>query len=466
MRRKALLAWCALLAAAVVPARAAVTVEGRNLLVDGAPYTIKGVCYQPTPVGYNNTTAVYAWWNDAPLYTADLALLKAMGANTVRVYDGTNMSAGFLDAASAQGIRVVMGYYVDPAKINPPDTAMMDGFVSMIQTWKSHPAVLMWMFGNEVIYPLSASNSDKTAWYTCLSSACVRAHAEDSAHPVGTAHQGIGDIGSVYADSTTLSALDVWGINVYDGPSFGNTFAVMAASTTKPYFFTEWGADAYNSLVSAEDERMQSECVAAQWGEIAANLAVNGKTCSGGTVFEWSDEWWKNWSDTGADDPNHDIIADWTNTDYSDPGMQEEWWGIVAITSGTTTRRLRLAYYALQDAWNPPASSTTTARANPALIIQGPVHSYPNPFRAGADAATIEITVNGTPEITAEIYELTGRKVCSLRDITISGDDRILRWGGADSEGDTVPAGLYVCKITAKAGGREETKFRKIAVIQ
>lgn len=463
-----MLACCSLLAASVLPARAAVTVDGRTLLVNGAPYTIKGVCYDPIPVGYGvgPNSAHYPWESTPALYNGDFALLKEMGVNTIRLYDAVNMSAGFLDAADAHGIKVIMGYHVEDSEVDPPDAAMLDGFVSMIRAWKNHPAVLMWMFGNEVIYPSSSSHADKVAWYSCLNTACAMAHAEDSSHPVGTAHQGIGDIGSVYADSTTLSGLDVWGINVYDGPSFGNTFAVMAASTTKPYFFTEWGSDAYNGLVSAEDERMQSDCVAAQWGEIAANLAVNGKTCSGGTVFEWSDEWWKNWSDTGADDPKHDTIADWTNTDYSDPGMQEEWWGIVAITSGTTQRRLRLAYYALQDAWNPTVSSTTSAGANPALIIQGPVHSYPNPFRAGADAATIKITVNGTPEITAEIYELTGRKVCSLRDITVIGDERVLRWRGADSEGDTVPAGLYICKITAKSGGREETKFRKIAVIQ
>ncbi len=480
MRAKISAVCLALFLFGVVPAGATatvVTVSGRKLMVAGVAFTIKGVCYSPTPAGSSTS---YNWYADASIYKNDFALLKAMGVNTIRVYGAANMTAEFLDAADQKGIHVIMGYWVDASKVGvaASETAMVNEFATMINKWKAYPAVLLWMFGNEV----DANVSSKSHWYTLLNTACVRAHAEDANHPVGTVNQEITEIGdaSVKADTTTLSALDIWGINLYRGSSFGNAFSVMSGTSTgKAYFISEWGCDAYNGVTGAEDRTLQNKYIKSQWAEIAANLSADGKSCSGGTVFEWSDEWWKGDSTAGNvgtiggggvnGNSVQDTSADWQNPHGEageDPNMNEEWWGIVGIAKNTNDRTLRPAYYALQQAWYVPTSSVDTVDGiiNPNIIFQGEIHSFPNPFRAGIDDTTIKIVVSGSPDITVEIFDLSGKKVCSISDSVTIGYQRLFLWRGKDSDNETVTAGLYICKITAKIEGREEIKFRKIAV--
>ncbi|MGA2090853.1 MAG: T9SS type A sorting domain-containing protein, partial [Endomicrobiales bacterium] len=386
-----------------------------------------------------------------------------------------------LDAAAKNGIYVIMGYEVNHSSvgITADGAAMVSDFVSMVHTWKNHPAVLMWMFGNEVADPTGDNSSFKSMWYPLLNTACQNAHAEDGAHPVGTASKDIFDIGnaSFFANDASLPALDIWGINVYRGLSFGNTFSVMGGtSTSKAYFFSEWGCDAYNGVKGAEDELMQSTYIQSQWSEISAALATKGTSCVGGTVFEWNDEWWKGDSIAGqmytigmggVHGPSvQDTSSDWTNPLYvEDPNMNEEWWGLVGIAPNSTTRRLRLAYYALQTAWLVPVpGQTINGVTNPAVIFQDEIHSFPNPFRAVSDFTTIKIVVSGAPDLTVEIFDLLGHKVCGLPNIIASGSERLIEWRGTDSNNQALTAGLYICKVTANIVGREEVKFRKIVI--
>ena len=65
------------------------TVEGRNLLLDGEPWLIRGVSYSPTPLdqdpdwsGQDYHSAAYAG-----MHRRDIELLAEMGTNSIRVYD-------------------------------------------------------------------------------------------------------------------------------------------------------------------------------------------------------------------------------------------------------------------------------------------------------------------------------------------------------------------------------------------
>ena len=97
-----------------------VTVSGRQILVDGAPWFSKGICYSPTPTGSDASLDApygdyqideYEW-----MWERDFALMKAMGANTIRTYawNVTYNHTKFLDKAHENGLMV--WYSIVPAR--------------------------------------------------------------------------------------------------------------------------------------------------------------------------------------------------------------------------------------------------------------------------------------------------------------------------------------------------------------
>src|SRR5947209_7157294 len=73
-----------------------VTTSGRKLIVNGQAFTIKGVNYSPTPVGYSvggagvGCLGQYHWWTDRATYVADFPQIHSLGANTLRTFDLMN----------------------------------------------------------------------------------------------------------------------------------------------------------------------------------------------------------------------------------------------------------------------------------------------------------------------------------------------------------------------------------------
>ncbi len=71
-------------------AQSTFTVQDRQILLNGAPFTVKGVNYSPLPPG--TTPAEYTEWGDVfhrdfnVVHTRDLALMRAVGVNNIRVY--------------------------------------------------------------------------------------------------------------------------------------------------------------------------------------------------------------------------------------------------------------------------------------------------------------------------------------------------------------------------------------------
>lgn len=79
---------CLSLLVASVHARR-VEVKGRQLILDGKPSLLRGVCYSPVPI---NESVYFAPYGDyftseySFIWLRDLPLIKAMGANIVRIY--------------------------------------------------------------------------------------------------------------------------------------------------------------------------------------------------------------------------------------------------------------------------------------------------------------------------------------------------------------------------------------------
>jgi len=343
-----------------------VTVSGHQLIVrkrlaDGslapaAPFTIRGVVWSPASRTTNTfpsdpaNAAVrrpeFAIWDDI-----DVPLLAAMHVNTVRLLLDPGVDAAgtaVLDRLYENGIMVVMT--VDDA-VN--DLARID---QVVPFYKNHPAVLMWMLGNEWninLYYGKASSVADAAQRT--QTAAARVKSLDPAHPVSTSYGeiDINDAGRHLADTqqyvqSVCPGVDVWGVNVYRGNSFGNLFAQWASITSKPMLLGEFGTDAFRSAGSTsagtEDGVTQSDWDLHLWNEVFVNLSANTPeaVALGAFVFEFSDEWWKVAGTVNAHNSGGYAGA------HPDDYANEEYFGIVDID-----RNPRPLYAALTAAFDP-----------------------------------------------------------------------------------------------------------------
>ena len=123
----------------------------------------------------------------------------------------------------------------------------------------------------------------------------------DTDHPVSSS---LGDIDIVSA-AAQAPAVDIWGLNIYRGATFGSLFADWA-STGKPFYLAEFGTDSFQTthfvqdggraaqVSGVENETMQADTVMAMWGELEQHRATasNAELCNGGLVFEFNDELW------------------------------------------------------------------------------------------------------------------------------------------------------------------------------
>lgn len=325
-----------------------VAVKGRQLLVDGRPFIMRGFDYTSCPVGKDFN---HCWSVNPEEYEEDFARIEAMNANTIRLFGAEPYTDTMLDAARRHGLRVILGYWVHEKDLG--DTSrrerMKREFVAMIRRYRHHPAVLMWVFGCEVNGRIPAEM--KPTWYRLVNEACARGKAEDS-RPMTTANLGSADIGqeAFHSDDASMTSLDLWGVNEFWHPSLGGMLDNVYWSSKKPIWSEQVGIEAFNAATGREDEEMQAAFLEGMWRSVLPHLSATNEDgiYVGLTFFEWSDEWWKS---SGRDLRSHDTAADWYCDPYPDSSIQEEWFGIAAIAPDTTARRLRAAYERLGRCW-------------------------------------------------------------------------------------------------------------------
>jgi hypothetical protein len=320
-----------------------VTVNGMELMVarrtsggdlePPASYDLRGISWSPYGMGdsFTDSGDNYVRWVDR-----DVPLMRDAGINTVKMYGPPPLdSRGLqvLDRLYAGGIMVVMTVF-SQFDINNAEAA--------VDVFKDHPAILMWMLGNEwnvnLLYTRGRTGQ-KTADECALRIAEIARSIRriDTQHPVATSY-GVGSIPA--ADLAARVAVDVWGFNIYVLPlSLGNIFDVWPARRV-PYFISEYGADAY--AANREDGASQARAVAAMTDEIRAHLATRGGTCLGGSPFEWNDEWWKATGSPAVHDPGGASNGAF----FPDGVANQEWFGIVDVD-----RKPRPAYGALQTSY-------------------------------------------------------------------------------------------------------------------
>lgn len=290
-----------------------IRISGREILVDGSPYVIKGICYHPVPKG----SAQRSFEN----LSHDLELMTEAGINTIRVYEPID-NLEVLDEIAEAGIKVIVGFgYNQDGKYDIASGT----FVEYVKKYKEHKAILLWELGNEYNYHPEWFDGEIKNWYSAINEGAKTIHGIDPVHPVTTAH---GEL----PDDLALSMcenIDVWGMNVYRWDKPGEIFSQWSEVSDKPMYLSEAGGDSYMTITKAGYEQGVNEKAQAAANEkILESIFNNKQVCSGVTLFSFTDGWWK------AGNVDSQDIGGWapnsTGVPY-DGTPNEEYWGIVDI---------------------------------------------------------------------------------------------------------------------------------------
>ncbi len=402
--RKVILAACSLFFAACILGASSAPKKDRvyikklrsghyQLMVQRKPYIVKGVCYNPIPIGANHE---YDWWSDPNKpWLVDGKLMQEMGINTVRFYQSSDnpeaVKTVVQDLYQNYGIRSIMGNWLGFWEYPCPFYGDKDfqekvkkEVLDMVNLYKDEPGILLWILGNENNYsclghvnPWSTDEIDKEPdpqkqkamkskiYYSFINELSKEIHKIDPNHPVAL---GNGELIGLDFANQYCPDVDLVACIIYRGKTFGNLFKSLKATFDRPLLLAEFGADAYDAFLKKEDQNMQAFFLESQWRQIYENLAKNKEgagNCLGGTIFEWTDEWWKHDQNSPDTWKEHDIQSNWSNGSYyfdikaeGNKNMNEEWFGIVALSEemegGLQKRIPRKAYYVIREFWKNP----------------------------------------------------------------------------------------------------------------
>lgn len=326
-----------------------------SLLVHGKPFLVKGVGYQPTPIGLYPNSSIYT---DACILDRDIPLIRAIGANTVRLWATLPTNEILLDKLYNGGISpiyAILSFWVDPG-LDYSDPVVKDSlesdFRDFVNNFKGHPAVLAWAIGNEVnlahSWPASMPPiGPASEWYALANDLAAAAHEEEGSayHPTMIINGGLQLLGDTRheSDDVSLDHVDLWGINAYFGNDNHCFFDYYQKLSSKPLIITEFGVDAYDNHAGTVDEQAQADWDVLQWQMIAAKSL-------GGTVMAYSDEWWK---DVEGGPALHDPGGYYSGTG-NDGFSNEEYYGLVSVADmggACDAVSPRLAYTALKEQW-------------------------------------------------------------------------------------------------------------------
>jgi len=345
-----------------------------ELLVNGEPFTIKGVNYSPVPIGIDPETTLpygdYFTIHHGSIYERDLPLLRQMGANTIRILGWENHSnhTDFMNKAYNDGthpIYIILTFRMDSVlypDISSPEARekIKADFRAMVAVYKHHPAILMWSIGNELNSP--EMYGDKLGdLFSLINELALEAHREEGPyyHPVITPLADIDLINTIATYDPLMMDLDTWGANIHRGASFGEFFGDFKVVSKKPLLIMEFGIDAYDENAEDEYENIgnpyQATYAESLWKEILANPDV----CLGGLARAYSDEWWLGkFGNTLAGCPDSDpaFHSSCGVSSDSDPDgfVNYEWFGIMrAAKNGSNLDIMepRKIYDTLKSLW-------------------------------------------------------------------------------------------------------------------
>jgi beta-glucuronidase len=303
----------------------------------------------------------------------DAALLKAMGANAVRIYhnNGDPKPKPTIHRLFKEfGIYTLLGnffgmYAVDSGAPWSPGTDYTDpaqrekikaSVKAMVEEYKDEEGVLIWVLGNENNYDYGSQvRKNPDAYYKFVNETAEMIHEMDPTRPVAICN---GDVQFNEIFARDCPAVDIFGCNSYQGAGgFGGLWYTVKSVMDRPALITEYGCDAYWEDKGPDDGK-QLEYHKGNWTDIMNNRAGFGSgNALGGVAFQWMDEWWKSVQNDPSHFNEHATKGDWRGP-LPDGWMHEEWLGIIGQGDGKNSpymRQLRKTYFFYRKEWNKPA---------------------------------------------------------------------------------------------------------------
>ncbi|HEV2293639.1 MAG TPA: glycoside hydrolase family 2 TIM barrel-domain containing protein, partial [Tepidisphaeraceae bacterium] len=311
------------------------------MLVDGRPFLVKGIYYGPWRPG---TGPNKGYPFPVPeLIDSDLALIRQLNANTIAIYDPPGY---VLDLAEKHGLKVLCTFSLNFYAFGGNEfAAEREKVRARVNELKDKPALLGWILGNEVpVYAIEQRGTD--AIEQGLAELYGDIKQLDSNHPVTHSNwPPTKDLKLDFLDFVSFNLYPLWPPEVV-AQGYGNYIknVLQPIAGSKPLLMTEFGVN----RIEAGDEG-QARLVKQCWHDLL------GAGACGGVVFEFADQWWKNydnplrlgnwWHRTAApdDEKQHD----------QDP---EEHYGLV-----TADRQPKPAFHVVRNLYDEPAVAALPA---------------------------------------------------------------------------------------------------------
>jgi hypothetical protein len=290
-----------------------VDIKNNKLHVNGEEYFMKGVCYDPVPIGKTK--------RNFEMIDVDLLLMQEAGINTIRVYSPID-DIEILNKIDGAGMKVIINFGYNQ---NGFYDILNNTYINYVIKYKDHNAILFWELGNEYNFNSQWFNGNLENWYNSMNYAAENIKKIDVNHPVSTAH---GEIPSLKALKMG-SKIDLWGINVYRWDNPTSIIDEWKKLSNKPFYFSEIGSDSYMTATKDGFTKGENQFAQAEANKKIITSILNASNdVSGLLIFQFVDGLWK------AGNPNQQDIGGWapnsTGVPY-DGTANEEFWGIVDI---------------------------------------------------------------------------------------------------------------------------------------
>jgi len=258
--------------------------------------------------------------------TQRLSELHDVGGNSIRTWGIESLAQTvdgkpLLDRAQELGLMVTAGIWVQQQRLgfdydNPKQVSdQRDAVLKAVQTYKNHPALLIWGLGNEMEGPMS-DGSDLRVWKELNVLAGI-IKKEDPNHPVMTVIAGASGV-KIKNLLAYCPNIDILGVNAY-GSASGVGASVTQQGWNRPFILTEFGPtgqwEVEKTSWGAPIEATANEKAASYYATQQIVTQDSQAICLGTYAFLWGNKqeatstWYGMFLKTGEKLPQADAMS-------------------------------------------------------------------------------------------------------------------------------------------------------------